>query len=238
MEEPNKKRKLEETVPNFIIRFSIGDTTYSTTHRTLIRNEPENLIITTYNLSKEGKIGVTKDEEGNIFFDRSSDNFKPLLEYLRSGTPPELTHDIIQEIEFYGFTNLMAVISARSKMGTDGMNPEVLDCMSTSNLKMELESSAYKVKIYVREDFGMTNKMYGYVNLANWRVIMCKQSAWERMETSYKGEIVRLSGQGGTMSRNAYVQLGNGSPIPVFIGKPRWGRIVSVVSQINETIKR
>ncbi|KAH3767634.1 NY-REN-45 antigen [Pelomyxa schiedti] len=96
-----------------IVKLNIGGRKFVTTEGTLT-SVPEDCF---FNVLLKGKFSPIVDEEGSFFIDRDGTFFEPILTYLRTGqfsVPSGMSiDDIYREVDFYGITPLLELISAR-----------------------------------------------------------------------------------------------------------------------------
>jgi len=88
-----------------IIKLNVGGQVFHTTKATLIKH-PNSF----FGKLMSGTFEATKDDQGNIFLDRSPDYFKVVLEYLRNDLlPDDVSEGLTKEFEYYNI-NLPEVI--------------------------------------------------------------------------------------------------------------------------------
>jgi len=113
------RKKVEEVlvVASKKVKLNVGGQVFVTSVETLTKEEDSMFAI-----MFSGRFPIRKDEDGEIFIDRSPQHFGVILNYLRTGLfPPRNMYSpfdyatLISEIEFYGICSLYPSLKKREK---------------------------------------------------------------------------------------------------------------------------
>lgn len=101
-----------------IVCLNVGGQLFATSAQTLKR-DPDSMLGRMFC----SHMGLTTDANGNIFIDRDGTHFRHILNYLRSGSvpqlPPSVRKELLQEADFYQLRGLAQALHSGTPGGPD-----------------------------------------------------------------------------------------------------------------------